>query len=127
MSGVYNTIDMDASGLQMILSIAELDPTVLTGLIESVLENTPALIQHLASGIEEKNIKQIKISSHSLKSSFNLIGATTIADTCQAIETTTQEGKMTGVEDMFSHVEMLYQDVIMDLKQWKSDIEANYN
>ena len=124
MSGKYNSIDMEASGLQMILSIAELDPTILTGLIDSVLENTPELIQHLANGIEQKNINQIKISSHSLKSSFNLIGATTIADTCQAIETISQEGKMTGVEDMFTHVEDLYKELVRDLFSWKADLEA---
>ncbi len=124
MSGKYNSIDMDASGLQMILSIAELDPTILTGLIDSVLENTPDLIQHLSDGIEQKNVTQIKISSHSLKSSFNLIGATTIADTCQAIETISQEGKMTGVVDMFSHVQDLYKELVSDLHLWKADIEA---
>lgn len=124
MSGRYNSIDMEAAGLQMILSIAELDASVLTGLIDSVLQNTPGLINHLEDGIVQKNVNQIKISSHSLKSSFNLIGATTIADTCQAIETITQEGKIAGVEDMFSHVKVLYQELIVDLNHWKQELEA---
>lgn len=124
MSGVYHSIDMEAAGLQMVLSIAELDPTILTGLIDSVLENTPVLILQLKDGIHQKNINQVKISSHSLKSSFNLIGGTTIGNTCQAIETMAQEGKMTGVEDMFSHVTLLYEELVIDLKNWKIELEA---
>lgn len=124
MSGVYHSIDMEAAGLQMVLSIAELDPTILTGLIDSVLENTPALILNLKDGIHKKNINDIKISSHSLKSSFNLIGGTTIANTCQAIETMAQEGKTTGIEDMFSHVAVLYEELIIDLQNWKTELEA---
>lgn len=124
MSGEYHSIDMEATGLQMVLSIAELDPTVLTGLIDSVLENTPTLISNLKDGIQQKNINQIKISSHSLKSSFNLIGGTTIGNTCQAIETMAQEGKMTGIEDIFSHVTVLYDELVIDLKNWKIELES---
>jgi HPt (histidine-containing phosphotransfer) domain-containing protein len=123
MSGVYNSIDMESSGLQMVLSIAELDPTLLTGLIESVLENTPQLISQLKVAIENKNVNDVKISSHSLKSSFNLVGATTIAGTCQAIETLAQEGKIIGVSDMFSHVQLLYEELVQDLTHWKAELE----
>jgi HPt (histidine-containing phosphotransfer) domain-containing protein len=114
---------MEAQGLQMVLSIAELDSSVLVGLIDSVLENTPGLLEHLEAGINEKNTKQIKISAHSLKSSFNLIGATAIANTCQAIETISQEGKITGIEDIFLHVKSLYTELVKDLNQWKNDLD----
>lgn len=124
MSGVYHSIDNEAPGLQMVLSIAELDPTVLTGLIESVLENTPGLITQLEEGIQTKNINKVKISSHSLKSSFNLIGGTTIANTCQAIETMAVEGKLTGVDDMFVHVKILYNELVADLVNWKAELES---
>ena len=124
MSGLYHSIDKEASGLQMVMTIAELDPTVLTGLIESVLENTPALIAQLEEGIQAKNINKVKISSHSLKSSFNLIGGTTIANTCQAIETMAQEGKLAGVEDMFVHVKILYDELVTDLTNWKAELES---
>ena len=51
------------------------------------LDKTPELIADIEGGIAENDAARVKMAAHTLKSSSAYLGATTLADQCNKLET----------------------------------------
>ncbi|MGY6529368.1 MAG: response regulator [Cyanobacterium sp.] len=63
---------------------------VFQDLINSYLEDAPKLLHGLKIGVENENLGEIKINSHTLKSSSITLGATYLSELCRQVESHTQ-------------------------------------
>ncbi|MBE9223084.1 response regulator [Cyanobacterium stanieri LEGE 03274] len=87
---------------------------VFQDLINSYLEDSPKLVEDLKVGVEKKDLAQIKINSHTLKSSSITLGASYLSDLCRQVEGHCQDGNMEAIGELlplildeYAHVEDL--------------------
>jgi len=91
-------------------------------LINSYLEDSPKLMEGLKLGVEKQDLAQIKISSHTLKSSSVTLGATYLSDLCRQVEAHTSDGNMKAMGELlplilteYDHVEDLMKEQLQKL------------
>ncbi|AUC59661.1 Circadian input kinase A [Cyanobacterium sp. HL-69] len=119
-------------------SMTELDPNIIAelkdmigeedfeevfqDLINSYLEDSPKLMEGLKLGVEKQDLAQIKISSHTLKSSSVTLGATYLSDLCRQVEAHTSDGNMKAMGELlplilteYDHVEDLMKEQLQKL------------
>lgn len=84
---------------------------VFRDLINSYLEDSPQLIENLKMGLEKQDLDQIKISSHTLKSSSLTLGATYLSDLCRQVESHTIKGDIASINDLVPLVITEYHNV----------------
>ncbi|AFZ46532.1 multi-sensor hybrid histidine kinase [Cyanobacterium stanieri PCC 7202] len=84
---------------------------VFRDLINSYLEDSPQLMENLKMGLENKDLDQIKISSHTLKSSSLTLGATYLSELCRQVESHTIKGNMMAISELVPLVVAEYQNV----------------
>ncbi len=90
---------------------------VFRDLINSYLEDSPNLIERISLGLENKNIEQIKINAHTLKSSSVTLGAQDLSDLCKSLEQSMVEEDFAEARRLTSLVVEEYKKVEVLMKQ----------
>jgi len=80
--------------------IAGNDPDTMLDLIDTFLNDTTTHINNVAQGIENREIKKIAISAHSIKSTAAIFGATTLATLCAEMERMANAGEDHAIPDI---------------------------
>ncbi|NKB76745.1 MAG: response regulator [Gammaproteobacteria bacterium] len=100
-STTFNTIDpaeetegqpnqVDVSAIDGLLEMIGGDQEAIVELIDSYLTEGPNLVNELKTGLAQQDIKLIRRSSHTLKSSSDDFGAYPLRDLCKQMENDTQ-------------------------------------
>ena len=115
--------------------MAKLDPTalaqvrelqrdgtanILHRLIDVYLETSPALIEQLAIAVTQKNAKDIRLKSHSLKSSSAGLGATRLASLCLELEQMGSNNDLEQSGSIFKELRMEFSLACNALSQEKA-------
>ncbi|BAQ65152.1 response regulator [Geminocystis sp. NIES-3709] len=84
---------------------------VFSELINAYLEDSPKLIQGLINALENKNLSEIKINAHTLKSSSASLGAMKLADLSKEVELSIIKGDLTNSSRLISQIMSEYEQV----------------
>ena len=79
--------DFDENALDAIKALQRPGkPDILGKIVGMYLEKTPSLIEDIETGIAANDAAKVKMAAHTLKSSSAYLGATTLADLCNKLE-----------------------------------------
>jgi len=92
--------------------------------IDAFNKSIPALMSDLETGIAEQDIENIRIPSHTMKSSAANLGALAFSKQCAVIESMAREGDISGVEAEFATLKNLLVPVQQELNEEKAQAEA---
>lgn len=71
-------------------------PDILGKIVGMYLDKTPSLISDISDGIAQNDAARVKMAAHTLKSSSAYLGATTLADLCNQLETKAANDELAG-------------------------------
>lgn len=94
-------------------------------LISLYIENLPERMSELTNGINEKNPRLIELAAHSLKSSSQLIGLTSLAADCQILEEMGFSKKLENSDAVFTKIESTTRKIVKVLKNKIIELEKN--
>ena len=84
---------------------------VIKEVIAAYLEETPKLLQEIASAIAQKNAQQLYRAAHTLKSSSAMLGATKLGNLCKELELMGRAGTIQDGESKKLQLETEYETV----------------
>lgn len=102
---------LDSTALETLLRVVGGEPALLGELIDSFLEETPPLVANLRQALEQGGAAELRRAAHTIKSSSNDFGATTLAELCQELETMGKAGTWDGAAELVAQVEKEYEQV----------------
>ncbi|MDQ6969101.1 MAG: response regulator [Mariprofundus sp.] len=82
---------------------------MLEKILKMFLTSLAELMAAMQNGIEQHDADQVKHASHTLKSSSAMIGAQSLSELCQQIETVSSEAELAGVDCMVQEAAKLAQ------------------
>ncbi len=92
-------------------------PIVFQDLLESYLEDSPKLLKNLQNARQNKNLSEITMNAHSLKSSSASLGALHLSDLCLQLEKESESGN-------FQEAVKLIDSVINEYEKVKEIIQS---
>jgi CheY-like chemotaxis protein len=98
-------------------TLGEEDPQAIVSLIQDYLEEAPRLLADLQGAKEHGDLRTMRRSAHSLRSSSELFGATRLAELCKALENSlaqeagTEEVSMQGLAEPIAKIERAFKEV----------------
>lgn len=111
--------DLDAFDMETLEQSAALLKDDLTIAVDEYLEDAAAYIRDISQGVENNDAEVAARGSHPLKSNSKGFGLTAVSQIAEAINTTTREGNMEGVDSLldqlreaFKRAETRLRDVI---------------
>jgi CheY-like chemotaxis protein len=113
---------LDPTALETLLEIVGGEPALLGELIDSFLEEAPPLVDTLRQALEQGDAAELSRAAHTIKSSSNDFGATTLAELCQELETMGKAGTLDGAAELVTHVEDEYEQVRVALEAVRADL-----
>lgn len=93
---------------------------IVDDIVETYLQETPALVAAITA---QASVEDVRMASHTLKSSSRSVGATVVGDLAEEIENAARAGSLDGVEEAMGAVPASYDDAAALLANWQS-IEA---
>jgi CheY-like chemotaxis protein len=96
----------------------------LTEVIDSYLEDAPKLLQVMAVAVAQGNATELQNAAHTLKSSSNLLGATSLSQFCQVLEANGSAGTWTEATALMAQVKTEYEKVRAALLQERNCVFA---
>lgn len=94
-------------------------------LLNLFIEDVDQRKRELACAVNEKNISDIRINSHSLKSALNNIGAMSIASQALAIERQAMTGEFGNSAELFNQIELSLSDLCKEITGYLSAHRPN--
>ena len=95
------------------------DPEFLIELIDSYLDNSQSLLQHLYTNFAEKNFEVVLLKVHTLKSSSSVIGAEYLATLCRELETNLRNQAYEDLDIKINKITDEYANVKSELEHEK--------
>jgi CheY-like chemotaxis protein len=113
---------LDPTALETLLEIVGGEPALLRELIDSFLEEAPPLVDTLRQALEQGDAAKLRRAAHTIKSSSNDFGATTLAEFCQELETMGKAGTLDGAAELVTQVEKEYEQARVELEAVRDDL-----
>jgi HPt (histidine-containing phosphotransfer) domain-containing protein len=113
---------LDPTALETLLEVVGGEPALLGELIDSFLEEAPPLTDTLRHALEEGDAAELRRAAHTIKSSSNDFGATTLAELCQEMELMGKAGTLDGAAELVSQAEDEYEQVRVALERVRADL-----
>jgi CheY-like chemotaxis protein len=113
---------LDPTALETLLEIVGGEPALLGELIDSFLEEAPPLVDTLRQALEQGDAAELRRAAHTIKSSSNDFGATTLAELCQELETMGKAGTLDGAAELVAQVEHECEQVSAALEAVRADL-----
>jgi CheY-like chemotaxis protein len=113
---------LDPTALETLLEIVGGEPALLGELIDSFLEEAPPLVDTLRQALEQGDAAELRRAAHTIKSSSNDFGATTLAELCQELETMGKAGTLDGAAELVTRVEKEYEQARVELEAVRDDL-----
>jgi HPt (histidine-containing phosphotransfer) domain-containing protein len=80
------------------------------------------LVGTLRQALEQGDAAELRRAAHTIKSSSNDFGATTLAELCQELETMGKAGTLDGAAELVAQVEHEYEQVRAALEAVRADL-----
>jgi len=95
---------------------------LVSNIVTIYLDQSPALLGDLTVAVKEHDIESVRIISHTLKSSSENVGASTLAETCRTVEKMCMNGKIDTklvqqIYQDYSAVEKALKDILDNVSQ----------
>jgi HPt (histidine-containing phosphotransfer) domain-containing protein len=113
---------LDPTALETLLELVGGEPALLGELIDSFLEEAPTLVDTLRQGLEQEDAAELRRAAHTIKSSSNDFGATTLAKLCQKLEAMSKAGTLDGAAELVAQVEDEYEQTRVALEAARADL-----
>jgi PAS domain S-box-containing protein len=113
---------LDRAALETLQEVVGGETALLRELIDSFLEETPPLVATLRQALEQGDAAELHRAAHTLKSSSNDFGATTLAELCQELETMGKAGTLDGAAELVTQVEKEYEQARVELEAVRDDL-----
>jgi CheY-like chemotaxis protein len=113
---------LDPTALETLQEVVGGEAALLRELIDSFLEETPPLVATLRQALEQGDAAELHRAAHTLKSSSNDFGATTLAELCQELETMGKAGTLDGAVELVTQVEKEYEQARVELEAARDDL-----
>jgi HPt (histidine-containing phosphotransfer) domain-containing protein len=75
----------------------------------------PTTLEKLTDGLKNENAQQVKVTSHSLKSTFRYYGAADLSEVCKTIEKYATDGDLQPVDSLLGKVVSGWQKIESEL------------
>lgn len=104
---------------KLIEAIGDNNESLIVEIIEDYLEDTPEIIEKLTIAVKERELKNIHLFAHTLKSSTVLFGINPLASLCDTLE---KQAKYDNVSDSILLLEQIekeyktFTDILIRLK-----------
>jgi len=119
--GTHITADyLDQETLLSLTELMDGDAEMISDLIDTLMEDTPALMAELKDAIEAGEISLVHRHAHSLKSSNAQLGAHAFAAICQELENQAKEGELSNAPQLLQQLQQEQQRVALALNDWKN-------
>ena len=112
---------LDPAALGALLEVVGGEPAYLVELIDSFLEEAPALLTSLRQALEGGDAAELRLAAHTIKSSSYDFGATTLAELCQELENMGKAGTLDGAAELVTQAEAEYGKVRVALEGVRGD------
>ena len=103
--------ELDQEAIAMLLEVIGGEEELLAELIQSFLEEAPALINNLREAQDKGDSAGVRLAAHTLKSSGNDFGASEFARLCQELEDLGQDGRLQETALLIDQLEAEYNRV----------------
>jgi len=113
---------LDRAALETLLEVVGGEPALLGELIDSFLEETPPLLNNLRQALGQGDAAELRRAAHTIKSSSNDFGATTLAELCQELETMGKAGTLDRAAELVAQAEKEYEQVRVRLEAVRSEL-----
>lgn len=97
------------------------DDEIIRDIIQEFLAQQQNYWRNLTAAIEQKDMKQIEVSSHTLKGLFATFGSVQARDFALEIETQARNGQLEGVADLSQKIAPLLENLCAELKAYLGD------
>ena len=105
-------LSIDAKVLQSFREmVGEGADSILVEMIDCYLEDAPKLLSAIADAVAQNDAKQLRSSTHTLKSSSATLGATKLSNLCQQLEAISRTGHTEGGQDTVPQLKAEYERV----------------
>jgi CheY-like chemotaxis protein len=118
-----STATLDARAFQELREMVNNDQ-VLVGVVDRYLEESPNLLQAIAEAVAQGDAEVLQRSAHTLKSTSAMLGATSLSQLCQELETNGHNGSLASSEAMVSQVKTEYERVQTTLLQRRQHLKS---
>jgi CheY-like chemotaxis protein len=98
---------LDPAALEQLRTLG--DAAFLSELIGTFLADAPALVETLGRSLAAGNAEELRRAAHTLKSNGRTFGATSLAETCQELETAARAGALEGAARLVGRVEARFE------------------
>jgi len=103
---------LDMAVVEELLSLSDDgDPELLLDLIRLFLDDGPAKIDALVSGLAERDFEKMERAAHALKGSSGNLGARLLQDTCERLQLSTRKRDLTTSAELAPRAEAQFADV----------------
>ena len=93
-------------------------PDILGKIINMYLDKTPELIADIEGGIAANDAARVKMAAHTLKSSSAYLGATTLADQCNKLETKAANEDLVDSSESVANINAGFQALCEEIKKF---------
>lgn len=111
------TVAVDRAVLDEMVEMMGGMTEIVDDIVETYLQETPALVATIADG---SSVEDVRMASHTLKSSSRSVGAVAVGDLAEEIENAAREGSLDGVADAMAAVSPSYDEAAALLANWQS-------
>jgi two-component system, sensor histidine kinase and response regulator len=107
--------DVDVLDRQVLSQLRELenadDPNLLRRVLKLYVDESPRLLEKLQQAVQQKDMREIELTAHTLKSSSANIGATALAGLCGEIHSAVRVLDVKRTEKIFAEIEIAFRHV----------------
>jgi|GEM_PF-569553 len=107
---------LDPAALETLLELVGGEKALVAELIDSFLEEAPPLFTQLRQSVEQGDAAALRMAAHTIKSSSNDFGATTLAELCRELEEMGKNGTLEGAAQLVAQAETEYEQIQATLK-----------
>jgi len=118
-----STAALDARAFQELREMVNNDQ-VLVGVVDRYLEESPNLLSAIAEAVAQGDAEVLQRSAHTLKSTSAMLGATSLSQLCQELETNGHNSSPASSEAMVSQVKTEYERVQTTLLQRRQHLKS---
>jgi two-component system sensor histidine kinase/response regulator len=107
---------VDSTALERLVKITADDPGLLTGLIDTFLDEVPRLVEGARRGLQQGQAEEVRRAGHTLKSTGATFGAMRFSELSRSLESLAMSGTLDGAAELIARIEAEYQAVRIALE-----------
>ncbi len=101
-------------------------PSLLVELIDLFLEHSPPRVTDAMNAFNDRDLKKLKYSVHTLKGSSQNLGAVEVGQVCKEIEAFIPDGDWDSIQAKLEELRILFDKACEELRELKtSELQGN--